>query len=157
MNMNKKLASLPATGFILAVMLTAITPQKTQAHCQIPCGIYNDNVRVVMMLEDVETLDKSVHMMEELAAKDDVQSGNQFARWVTNKETHAQQIIETISNYFLTQRVKDSQEDYVERLKAHHSVIVNAMKVKQNSDHKSVDTLKESVTALLKYLSLIHI
>jgi len=44
----------------------------------------------------------------------------------------------------------------VERLKAHHAVIVNAMKVKQNSDQKSVDTLKESVTALLKYYPAEH-
>jgi nickel superoxide dismutase len=149
--MNDKNTNTVISGLILITMLLISAPQISSAHCQLPCGIYSDNVRVVMMLEDVETLDKAVHMMEELADKSDVQSKNQFVRWVTNKESHAQQIIETISNYFLTQRVKTSQEDYVERLKAHHAVIVNAMKVKQNSDHKYVDTLKESVTALLKY------
>lgn len=33
-----------------------------------------------------------------------------------NKESHAQNIIVTISEYFLTQRVKSSQEDYKEQL-----------------------------------------
>ncbi|MGD8467739.1 MAG: superoxide dismutase [Ni] [Desulfobacterales bacterium] len=39
-----------------------------------------------------------------------------------NKEKHAQQIISTISDYFLTQRVKPSQKDYTERLLKHHRV-----------------------------------
>lgn len=144
------------SAIILSSILLALAPQKSQAHCQIPCGIYSDNVRVVMMLEDVETLGKSVAMLNELALKKDVQSKSQFARWVTNKEEHAQKIIETISNYYLTQRVKPSQKDYVERLKAHHAVIINAMKVKQNTDAKYVATLKESVIALLKYYPAEH-
>ncbi len=149
--MKKTMMRLNAAALMSAMVISVLTPEKSSAHCQIPCGIYSDNVRVVMMLEDVETLEKSVAMLNELAPKDDVQSKSQFARWVTNKEEHAQKIIETISNYYLTQRVKPSQEDYVERLKAHHAVIINAMKVKQNTDAKFVATLKESVTALLKY------
>ena len=118
--------------------------------------ITRNKISNVMMLEDVETLEKSVSMLNKLALEKDVQSKSQFARWVTNKEEHAQKIIETIANYYLTQRVKTSQEDYVERLKAHHAVIINAMKVKQNTDAKYVATLKESVIALLKYYPAEH-
>ena len=150
-NMKNKKTTIVISAVIFAAILITLAPQKVQAHCQLPCGIYSDNVRIVMMQEDVETLEKSVHMMADLAGKRDVQSRNQFTRWVMNKDKHAQKIIETISNYFLTQRVKPSQDDYVERLKAHHAVIVSAMKVKQNSDEKYVKTLKESVIALLKY------
>ena len=149
--MKKRMTHVTAAGFVMALLLTALTPQRSPAHCQLPCGIYSDHVRVVLMLEDVETLQKAVAMLNELASKTDVQSKSQFARWVTNKETHAQNLIETISNYYLTQRVKPDQEDYVERLKAHHAVIINAMKVKQNSEMKYVETLEESVKALLKY------
>ena len=60
-------------------------------------------------------------------------------------------IIVTISDYFLTQRVKLSQKDYAERLAKHHSVIVAAMKAKQNSDAKYAKSLKESIQALLPY------
>jgi len=71
-----------------------------------------------MMLEDVETLEKSVSMLHQLAAKQDVQSKSQFARWVTNKEQHAEKIISTIANYYLTQRVNPSQDDYVDMIEA---------------------------------------
>ena len=71
--------------------------------------------------------------------------------WVANKEKHAQNIIATISDYFLTQRVKASQKDYSDRLVKHHTVIVAAMKAKQNSDAKYAGELKKAVEALLAY------
>jgi len=73
-----------------------------------------------------------------------------------NKEHHAQLIISTISDYFLTQRVKATQKDYVERLKRHHAVIVNAMKAKQNADMATVDELEASVKALEGYYPAEH-
>lgn len=125
--------------------------QQAHAHCQIPCGIYDDHARVQSMLEDTATVEKSLKLIAELANKADAQSQNQLVRWVMNKEKHAQQIISTISDYFLTQRVKPSQKDYTERLLKHHAVIIAAMKVKQNTDMKYVKTLLESVEALLPY------
>jgi len=136
-------------ALLLALALTV--PRFASAHCQIPCGIYDDNARVEAMLEDVATVKKSMTLMAELADKTDVQSRQQFVRWVNNKELHAQKIIETIADYFLTQRIKPAQEDYVERLKAHHAVVLNAMKVKQQVDPKVADELEASVKALLKY------
>ena len=136
--------------FAMTVFIVTM-PQKAQAHCQIPCGIYDDHARVKMMLEDVATLEKSVKMMTELAGKTDIQSQNQMVRWVMNKEDHAQKIIESISDYFLTQRVKASQQDYQDRLVKHHTVIVNAMKAKQTADLDVVNQLKMSVEALLPY------
>lgn len=126
-------------------------PQQAMAHCQVPCGIYDDHARVNAMLEDVTTIAKAMKMMGELAGKTDVQSQNQMVRWVMNKEKHAQNIIATISDYFLTQRVKAKQKDYVERLKKHHAVIVAAMKTKQSTDIKTADNLKAAVKALLTY------
>jgi nickel superoxide dismutase len=128
-----------------------LLPQRLFAHCQIPCGIYDDHARVHAMLEDVDTIEKSIKMMVDLAGNTDVQSINQMVRWVMNKETHAQKIISTISDYFLTQRVKPDQKDYAERLARHHAVIVAAMKAKQNADMKYVKTLRERVEALAPY------
>ena len=64
---------------------------------------------------------------------------------------HAQNIISTISDYFLTQRVKASQADYSERLLKHHTVIVAAMKAKQNADSGATTSLTESIRALSSY------
>ena len=125
--------------------------QPAHAHCQIPCGIYDDHARVQSMLEDTATVEKSVKLIAELAGKSDAQSQNQLVRWVMNKEKHAQQIISTISDYFLTQRVKPSQKNYAERLAKHHAVIIAAMEAKQNSDVKYAKILKQRIEALLAY------
>jgi nickel superoxide dismutase len=145
-----------AINAILFVSLTVIgsflaLPQPANSHCQIPCGIYDDHARVQSMLEDAATVEKSAGLIGELAGKTDAQSQNQLVRWVMNKEAHAQKIISTICDYFLTQRVKPDQKDYADRLKKHHNVIIAAMKAKQNADVKYVKALKESIEALSAY------
>jgi nickel superoxide dismutase len=138
------------TFMALGVLLVTYSPI-SYSHCQIPCGIYDDHARVKTMLEDTETTRKAVDLITELSKKSDAQSNNQMVRWVMSKESHAQNIILTISDYFLTQRVKPKQKDYIERLKKHHAVIVAAMKVKQNADMTYVDALEASIEALLPY------
>lgn len=139
-----------AFSFTLVTALL-ILPKIVDAHCQIPCGIYDDNARVQNMLEDAATTKKATMLIADLTDKPDAQSKNQLARWVNNKEIHAQNIIDTISDYFLTQRVKPGQEDYAERLAKHHAVILAAMKVKQNTDGKYAKALTESIEALKVY------
>ena len=134
-------------GLTFAFLTTA------SAHCQIPCGIYNDAARVDQMLEDTATVLKSCKLIATLSGKTDAQSQNQLVRWVMNKEAHAQRVISTISDYFLTQRVKTSQTDYVDRLKKHHAVIVAAMKAKQNADEKYALALQKTIEALAPYYS----
>jgi nickel superoxide dismutase len=146
MRIRKKTVSLML--FVLAVL---VMPRASLAHCQIPCGIYDDHARVMSMLEDVETVKKSVTEMMALVDKTDLQSKQQFVRWVNNKEMHAQKIIATISDYFLTQRVKPSQEDYAERLAKHHAVILLSMKAKQTADLNVVEQLGAAVQALEAY------
>lgn len=103
------------------------------------------------MLEDTATIEKSVRLITQLTGKSDAASSNQLIRWVMNKEKHAQNIIDIISDYFLTQRVKSSQNNYSERLADHHAVIVAAMKTKQNAEKKYVDQLREAIEALIAY------
>ncbi len=134
-----------------AVGSSLLLLQPAYAHCQIPCGIYDDHAQVQSMLEDATTAEKSAKLIGELAGKTDPQSQNQLVRWVMNKEKHAQKIISTISDYFLTQRVKPDQKDYAERLAKHHAVIIAAMKTKQNADEKYATMLKERIEALLPY------
>ncbi|WP_419787676.1 superoxide dismutase, Ni [Pseudodesulfovibrio sp.] len=135
----------------LIVGLLWLVPKGAQAHCQVPCGIYDDHARVEAMLEDVATIRKAVTELGELNGKTDVQSRQQFVRWVNTKEMHAERIIRTISDYFLTQRVKADQKDYVKRLKDHHAVMVGAMKCKQNASMEPVDKLETLVKVLYDY------
>lgn len=121
------------------------------AHCQVPCGIYEDHARVHRLLEDASTIHKACVKIAELSSKNDAQSQQQLVRWVNTKESHAQKIIRTLCDYYLTQRVKPSQVDYVERLQHHHAVIVAAMKTKQGVQTQAVDVLIETIEALMVY------
>lgn len=136
---------------LILTLFWLFSGELTYAHCQVPCGIYDDHARVVTMLEDVSTVEKAIDEMKVLADKKDLQSQNQMIRWTMNKEKHADNIISTISDYFLTQRVKGDQKDYEQRLVDHHRVIVGAMKVKQNTNQKYVKELKEEIQKLEKY------
>lgn len=140
-----------ALFIMIPVIIALVVPNIAQAHCQVPCGIYNDSARLQSMLEDAATVEKAARLINELAPKKDAQSQNQLVRWVNTKEQHAQSIIETISNYYLTQRVKTSQSDYSTRLEMHHAVIVAAMKAKQNVDKKTMEKLSTSIKALSGY------
>ncbi len=133
------------------IVVGFMLPQQVYAHCQIPCGIFDDHARVQLMLEDTATIKKSAKLIVELSGKDDAQSKNQIVRWVMNKDKHAQNIISTISDYFLTQRVKPKQKDYTERLIKHHAVIIAAMKAKQSTDMDVMKELGESIEALAPY------
>lgn len=123
----------------------------TFAHCQIPCGIYDDRLRLKQMREDAETLHKSVKEINRHSVAEGSKSSQQFVRWVYNKEAHAEHIISVMTDYFLTQRVKPIQKDYSKRLEHHHAVIINAMKVKQSSLEDAVLKLKESLRVLEQY------
>jgi len=147
----KKLPKVILLCVFAATGTGGLLSENVLAHCQIPCGIYNDHARVEAMLEDVDTIEKSIQLITALSGKTDAQSQNQLVRWVMNKEMHAQKIIATISDYFLTQRVKPDQKDYAERLAAHHAVIVAAMKAKQNADMKFATHLRQRIEALAAY------
>ena len=70
------LIAFTVVGFILVV-----SQQTACAHCQIPCGIYDDFAQVKSMLEDAAAIEKSVKLIAELAGKPDAQNQNQLVRW----------------------------------------------------------------------------
>ena len=137
---------------LLLLLATAcIVAPSAVAHCQVPCGIYDDHMRLQAMLEDADTIRKATRQLAQLAGKQDPQAIQQATRWVLNKEQHAQRIIATISDYFLTQRIQPSQSDYAERLIQHHAVILAAMKTKQHAAPEYATVLSDKIAALAPY------
>lgn len=124
-------------------------------HCQVPCGIYTDQLRFESMLEDTKTIAKSIGQIAELTNK--MQNGeldpmtfNQASRWVATKEDHASHIQEVVAQYFLAQRIKSDNAEYTNQLITAHKVIVAAMKTKQAADPATADTLKKSILDLYR-------
>ena len=74
---------------------------------------------------------------------------NQATRWITTKEEHAKQIITTVSEYMLCQRVKREQfkdrAEYLHALELHHALMQAAMKVKQTTDESACDALEHAI------------
>lgn len=136
-------------AFLLALLLLAAITATAAAHCQIPCGIYDDHMRIHMIEEHLTTIEKSVNSIHALQKETPI-NYNQLVRWVNNKEHHAQEIQDIVSEYFLAQRIKSDQPEYGKRLELLHELIVGAMKCKQNADLKYAtamrDTLKQFET-----------
>ena len=130
----------------LSVLSLFLFASFCSAHCQIPCGIYGDDARFTAMLEDAATLRKSITQIETLS-KEKTPNHNQLARWIANKDAHAQKIQQTVLDYFLAQRIKEGQPHYDQKLAHLHKIIVLAMKAKQTTDVAHVDALEAEIKA----------
>merc|ERR1719453_1160685 len=123
-----------------------------RAHCQVPCGIFDDAARVESLKEDATTIRKAMVQIEELNGNSDALSFNQATRWVMTKEDHASAIIEKVATYMLAQRVKpelfDNETAYYEALAAHHAVMQAAVKGKQVIDAAACDALDHAIADL---------
>ena len=129
-----------------AVLMTVLCcSARTFAHCEVPCGIYADQRRFEEMLEDHQTIAKAITNIRELSAKSDPTSHNQLARWVVTKESHATNTQHIIAQYFLTQRIKAENEEYVKQLTAAHAVMVAAMKCKQDANPDTATALRKAI------------
>jgi nickel superoxide dismutase len=138
--MSKHLArvlSLVLPGILLLVSLAA-------AHCEIPCGIYDDEMRIEMLREHITTIEKSMNQVI-LLEKDANRKANQLTRWVMNKEQHADELQEIVSQYFMTQRLKPDAKDYASKLQLLHEMLLAGMKSKQTTDLGQVKRLRELV------------
>ena len=114
------------------------------AHCQVPCGIYNDAARIIQIQEDFSTIQKAMTNIEELSQQQDATSMNQLTRWIMTKEDHASKIQKVVSDYFLSQRIKAKTEGsefdtYVKQTTTLHQILVSAMKCKQTVESGHVD------------------
>jgi nickel superoxide dismutase len=132
------------------IWLTAISfSHHSYAHCQIPCGIYDDGTRFALMLEHSKTIEKAMVQIRQLQATE-IPDYHQITRWTITKEEHAQKIQEIASEYFLAQRVKAPKEktessEYHTHLSLLHEIIVAAMKAKQSTDVQKAQMLRSKV------------
>jgi len=125
-----------------AFLLVFFATSSAYAHCEIPCGIYDDVMRLNMISEHVKTIEKSMKQLLELQEEKPT-NYNQIVRWTNNKEDHANKIQEIVSQYFLTQRIKFDDKDYSKKLTILHKIMVYAMKCKQTVDLANLKTLRE--------------
>jgi nickel superoxide dismutase len=145
-----------AAGIVATV---AILASIAYSHCQIPCGIYDDEARFGAIAEHITTIEKSMKEIERLSAEAKPNM-NQVVRWVNNKELHADELSEIVSYYFMAQRVKlpeegdtKAQNEYIKKLTLLHKMLVYSMKAKQTTDLANVQELRSLLDEFHKVYS----
>jgi nickel superoxide dismutase len=114
------------------------------AHCEIPCGIYDDEMRIDMINEHITTIEKAMNTINTLE-KEGHHHYNQLVRWIVNKEDHATELQWIVSQYFMTQRIKTDAKYYEKKLALLHQMLIYSMKCKQTTDLANVTTLRKLV------------
>lgn len=140
----------------LFVGIVFFTNSKAYAHCEIPCGIYGDSVRIALISEHIATIEKSMNQINELS-KSENPDYNQLVRWIYNKEEHAKKIQDIVSQYFLHQRIKmvdpedkEAYAKYQKQLQLLHGLLVYSMKSKQTTDLAYIEKLRSTLSAFDK-------
>ena len=132
---------------LLTVLLVSLFAFSTMlyAHCQMPCGIYDDEMRINTINEHIATIEKAMIQINDLEKSGLTGHSNQLIRWVMSKDDHAGEIQEIVSQYFMAQRIKFDAKEYNEKLSILHHMLVYAMKCKQTIDLKNVEVLRNLV------------
>ena len=138
-------------GIFIFLAMIALFKPVIFSHCEIPCGVYDDEMRFTMLEEHITTIEKAMKEIANLSGHQPT-NFNQIVRWVTNKEKHAEDIQHIISQYFLTQRVKlvekgddKAHKIHTKHLSLCHEILVYTMKTKQTTDLSNVEKLKTAV------------
>ena len=129
---------------LVGVICFTVLVSTASAHCEIPCGIYDDQARINMILEHIATIEKSMKQIKSLE-KEKSPNFNQLVRWIMNKEHHATEIQTIVAQYFLTQRIKPKAKDYNQKLSLLQQMLIYSMKCKQTTDLKNAAKLRDLV------------
>lgn len=140
------------TIILLSIISAFVISSKiSSAHCEVPCGIFHDELRIELIKEHIETIEKSMNQIVEIQNSSEI-NYNQLVRWINTKEDHANKIQDIAEQYFLAQRVKFASPDekekydkYIKQLTYLHEIIVYAMKTKQSTDLTYTEKLSESL------------
>ncbi len=135
----------------LLLILTMSVYTNLNAHCEIPCGIYNDLLRIELISEHITTIEKSMNEINRLSKEKEV-NYNQIVRWVNAKEEHANKIRRIMVKYFMTQRIKIKKandkkafDTYIKQLTLAHKMLVLVMKSKQTTDTKYTKEMRTTL------------
>ena len=144
---------------VCIVATVAVLASIAYSHCQMPCGIYDDEARFGAIAENITTIEKAMKEIERLSAEAKPNM-NQIVRWVNTKEAHADELSETVTYYFMAQRVKlpekgdaKAYSDYVKKLTLLHPMLIYAMKAKQTTDLANVQELRSLLDEFHKVYS----
>lgn len=139
--------------FLATCSLSTLHLNEIHAHCQMPCGIYHDQMVYDQIDQFVETVYKGISVMQE-SKFSSVKDKNEFMRWVIQKEKSCNDIAELITVYFLQQKIKPNESDTAKRLTSAHKLLFMLVAIKQNAD---LDFVKQFNEEWEKFKLMFHL
>lgn len=112
------------------------------AHCQMPCGIYHDEMVFNQIDQYIETMYKGITELKNSKFSTPFERNN-FIRWVMLKDKASDEIANLITEYFLQQKIKPNEPDTVKRLVGAHNMLFELVAIKQNVDLKMLDAFAD--------------
>lgn len=113
------------------------SPLVLSAHCQMPCGIYHDNMVYDQIDQFVETVYKGITVLND-SKFSTVRERNEFVRWVGEKERACTDVSHLILTFFLQQKIKPDESDTVKRVVSAQKLLFILVNIKQNVDLENV-------------------
>lgn len=123
---------------LLAISSALFLHQDVSSHCQMPCGIYHDDMVYDQIDQYVETMFKGISVLNENKF-DTVKAKNEFVRWVMLKEDASEEVANILTTFFLQQKIKPGEPDTDARLRSAHKLLFLTVQIKQNSDTQFVN------------------
>lgn len=112
------------------------------AHCQMPCGIYHDDMVFDQIDQYVETMVKGISVLSESKFQT-LQERNECIRWIYQKENSSNETAHLICSYFLQQKIKPNEEDTTKRVLSAHKLLFLLVQIKQTADLKILNEFYE--------------
>ena len=120
-------------AFLAGVFAILMHCGNLSAHCQLPCGIYHDDMVFEEIDQYVETMYKGISVMNDNKFGTPTEK-NQFTRWVINKEESTNGIATRMCEYFLQQKIKPGEDDTEKKIISIHKMLFLLVAIKQNVD-----------------------
>lgn len=124
------------------IALSLLAAPLLHSHCQMPCGIYHDDMVFDQIDQYVETMVKGVTVLSE-NKNDSCSEKNTFIRWVIQKENMSNETAQLLTSYFLQQKIKADEDDTVKRVCSVHKMLCYLVTIKQTCDMKYVQAFSD--------------
>lgn len=108
------------------------------AHCQMPCGIYHDQMVYDQVDEFYETMYKCCKAM----GNNKFETGeerNCYIRWVMTKDRMCDETAHILTTFFLQQKIKPGEDETADLVICLHKCLFLIVAIKQNVDVKIVE------------------
>lgn len=124
--------------------------EEAQAHCDIPCGIYDPITAQIAALTVVRMIDLMTDLLNKGGAQD-INFFNSMARYVAVKEEHAEKVKHDIrviwGDYFKAQQI----EKHPDTGEVVHNILMLGSKARQTADRNTAVQLVEAVNQFATY------